>query len=320
MNRRPPDDLISLERLLARLPQNHGKYQTISQKLYQAKAGYAGELIIDRILNEITFPKGTIIIKDLTLEINPNFLVQLDTLILTPTSIILLEIKNYSGTVLFDEASGKTTKISPGDEIEKYDCIIHQLDRATEAIRGYLRKRHINLPINPILVMANQRTEIPVFPETVPLKFTKQLPRYIRTLIGNTDAITTQQVTAVSNQLRAAQVKWKRIPACEKHTISATELKQGVLCLDCSAIMSRMRGRTWICNSCGKSSEGALEQSIADWYLLISPTLTNKQLRHFLKLNSNSAASIIFRQLRLHRKGNPPGTLYTWDYKLPLHK
>ena len=306
--------------MLARLPDNHQQYKTISNKLYQAKSGHSGELKVDRILNEIDFPKGTAIMKNITVDINPNFRVQLDTLILTPKRAILLEIKNYAGTVLFDEASGKTTKISGDGAIEKFDCIIHQLDRATYAVEKWLNQKQVELPVEPILVMANQRTEIPKMPLSTPLKFGKQLPRYIRGLPDIPDELTPLQITTIANQLYTNQVKWKRIPASEKHNISLFELKKGVLCPDCNTIMPRTQGRTWICNPCGKPNKGALEQAVADWYLLISPTLTNKQLRQFLKLNSKSAASIIFRQLRLNRKGTPPRTIYTWDYKFPLHK
>jgi hypothetical protein len=321
--RKPPDDQIPLERLLARLPDNHHQHKTISNKLYQTKAGYSGELIVDRILNEIDFPQGSAIMKNLTVEINPHFRAQLDTLILTPKRAILLEIKNYAGTVLFDDASGKTTKISPDGETEKYDCIIHQLDRAANAVEKWLVQKHIHLPVEPILVMANQRTEIPEMPISMPLKFAKQLPRYIRGLPDEPDEpdiLTPRQIAAAANRLYTNQFKWKRIPACEKYDIPSFELKKGVLCLNCNAVMPRTRGRTWICTPCGKSNKGALEQAVADWYLLISPTLKNKQLRQFLELNSKSAASIIFRQLRLNRNGTPPGTIYTWDYKLPLRK
>ncbi len=52
----PPDDLIPLQCLLDRLPDNHLQYETISQKLYQSQSGYTGELIVDRILQEIDYP------------------------------------------------------------------------------------------------------------------------------------------------------------------------------------------------------------------------------------------------------------------------
>ena len=288
--------------------------------MYQIKAGYSGELDVDRVLHEVDFPQDVIVIKDLTVEILPNFYVQFDTLIFTPKRLFLLEIKKYAGTVIFDEASGKTTKISPNGEIEKFDCIIHQLDRATHGLKKWLEKRHINLPIEPILVMANQRTEIPEMPKEVTLKFIKQLPRYIRTLPDTPDALSQQQLSKVANRLKGGRVNWQRIPECERQGLALSDMKRGVLCLDCNTVMKRSRGRTWDCDRCNAPNVGAVEQAVADWYLLFSKTLTNKQLRYFLELKSSSATSMIFSRLRLHRIGKPPNTIYKWDYKMPLNK
>lgn len=81
------------------------------------------------------------------MEITPNFLVQIDTLILTPTQAILLEIKNYASTIRFDALYGKTTKISPDAKIEKFDCIIHPLNRAAIGLQKSLTERYIHLKV-----------------------------------------------------------------------------------------------------------------------------------------------------------------------------
>ncbi|WP_172371495.1 nuclease-related domain-containing protein [Sporosarcina jiandibaonis] len=309
-----------MQRLLPRLSEKHPQNKAISEKLYQVKAGYSGEVDVDRILPEIGLPQDVIILKGLTLEILPNFFAQLDTLILTRKRIILLEIKKYAGTVIFDVDSGKTIKISPNGEIEKFDCILHQLDRAAHGIKSWLKKLQINIPIEPILVMANQRTIIQEIPKPFTVKYGKQLPKYIRELPNIPDSLTQQQITNLANQFKSSQIHWKRIPACELYNIPPSDLEIGILCLECNTKMKRIPGRTWNCESCGKISSVAIGQAVADWFLLINPTLTNKQLRYFLELKSNTAASKIFKQLYLNRTGKPPRTIYTWNYKMPLYK
>ena len=157
--RQPPNELILLQRLLERLPEDHPQQKAISEKLYQVQAGYSGEVDVDRILPEIGLPQDVIVIKGITLEILPNFFAQLDTLILTRNRIILLEIKKYAGTVIFDVDSGKTIKVSPNGEIEKFDCILHQLDRLLMDLKAGSRNDKSTIPVEPILVMANQRTD-----------------------------------------------------------------------------------------------------------------------------------------------------------------
>ena len=309
IKREPPNELILLQRLLARLSEDHPQHKTISEKLYQVKAGYSGEVDVDRILPEIGLPQDVIILKGLTLEILPNFFAQLDTLILTRKRIILLEIKKYAGTVIFDIDSGKTIKISPNGEIEKFDCILHQLDRAAHGIKSWLEKRQFNIPIEPILVMANQRTIIQEIPKSFTVKYGKQLPKYIRELPNTPDILTQQQISNLANQFKSSQIHWKRKVACELYNVPSADLEIGILCQNCNTKMKTIPGRTWICESCGKMSNAAIGQAVADWFLLISPTLTNKQLRYFLELKSNTAASKIFKQLNLNRTGKPPRTI-----------
>ncbi|WP_339251575.1 nuclease-related domain-containing protein [Sporosarcina sp. FSL W8-0480] len=294
-----------------RLPINHPKYESISKKYHQAKAGYAGELYVDRVLNEVSYPQGVNVLKDVSLEINPHFRIQIDTLIISPNLIFLLEIKNYVGTVHFDEDTGKTTKVSSHGRVDKYDCIIHQIDRATNGLLEWLRKRNINIPIEAILVMSNTQTDIPVFPENVTLKYAKQLPRYIRNLLPPRDQQDENQVRSIVNQINSQRINWPSMPACHRYAIDPNDLKRGVHCTTCNIAMARKRGHSWVCMTCRKKDSNALWKSIEDWFILIEPKITNKQLRLFLELASNSSASVIFRDLKLQRNGVPPHTFYT---------
>lgn len=316
--RLPPSDLTAIKRLIARLPENHELIEKLEEKQYQLNAGYSGELDVDRTLNEIEFPRDTIILKDVTLQINPHYSLQIDTLILTKTLAIILEIKKYAGTIHFDEQSGKTTKIAPDGTIEQYDCIIHQLIRAKEGLRQWLKNRNFNLQIEEVLVMANQRTIIAEMPNSVPIKYRKQLPRYIRELLDQPNSLSSVEIKTVAAQIKQHQASIKRRLACEKYKIHPATLTKGVLCLACNSPMKRTQGRKWHCQVCEKYGDRELAQSLVDWFLLISPTITNGECREFLQLRSKSAASVILRESKLKKRGNPPASSYTWDYKSRL--
>jgi len=293
-------------------------FDRIQEKKYQLRAGYSGEQDVDRILHEIEFPHDTIILKGIILQTNPQYEFQIDTLIITPTRAIILEVKKYAGTVVFDELSGKTTKIAPDGTIEKYDCIIHQLLRAKEGLRQWLAIKNYELQIDGLLVMANQRTIIEEMPTTVPVKYRKQLPRYLRELLEQPNSHSSTSIKSLAAEIKRHQSSIRRIPTCEKYRIDPSTLKKGVLCLKCNSAMSRRKGQKWHCQICGKYGDFELAQSMADWFLLFSSTLSNKQCRHFLLLKSKYAASILLRESKLNRRGNPPTNYYTWDYKSPL--
>lgn len=300
------------ERLLVRLPQNHEKYKLISDKIYQISAGYSGEIEVDRILIEIGLPKEAMVLKDLRLEVLPGFYIQIDTLIITQKSIILLEVKKYSGTIFFDEDAGKTIKTSPNREVENYDCAVHQVDRAVHGLKVILQNSPYALPIFPIIVMANAKAEISLYPKTIPVKYKKQLPKYIRQLLSSADVISARELKKIQEHIHLHARPQVDKPLCKRYSILATELRKGVFCPQCHHAMKKSQGRSWICEGCGVLNPFAAKEAVLDWFYLVNTTLTNKQLRAFLNIDSKSA-SRVFRQAKLKKVGKTSNMYYIRD-------
>ncbi|WP_256594321.1 nuclease-related domain-containing protein [Sporosarcina pasteurii] len=283
------------------------------------EAGYSGELNVDRVMHEIIFPPNTKILKNIKLQVNPHYLFEIDTLILSPSRIILLEVKNYYGTVYFDEELGKTIRVSPTGKKDYFDCAIHQLIRTEAALSRWFDKRNITIPIESILVMANQQTIISEIPKTVPVKYRKQLPRYISGLPKIPTILSCEEITRVAQKIEDSSQENYRL-ACERFNFQPSELKSGVLCSDCNGLMNRKRGQKWRCLNCGKYATQELYKALEDWFLLIKPTISNAECRAFLNLNSKYAASIILRHSKLSRKGKPPKTYYFYADKEQLYR
>lgn len=297
--------------MLARLPSSHPRYLAISKRAHQLKAGYDGERYVDKILNEIAFPQGTSILKDITLEINPDYIIQIDTLIITPYNSYLLEIKNYSGSIQFNQTVGKTIKTSPNGEIDKYDCIINQLDRAKTGLKEWLNQHNMDMPIEALIVMANSNTDIPIPPETAIVKYAKQIPLYMRSHFKKEKTITSTSINKITKTIQLHRKKWWTDFPCKQYNISPNELKRGVLCNTCNEPTTRIPGHSWFCYLCKKNNKSALNKSVDDWFLLVSPTLTNRQLRLFLGLKSSSATSVVLRSQNLKRHGATRNITYT---------
>lgn len=307
--RQRPIELVSHERLLLRLPPTHEKYKLISDKVYRLGAGYSGELDVDRILPEIGLPKNCFILKDIRLEVIPNFHIQLDTLIITRHCIILLEIKKYSGTTQFDEAVGKTIRISPNGEVGKYDCAVDQVDRAVEGLQRILKDFPTVPKIIPIIVMANAATDILKYPRDIPVKYKKQLPRYIRQLLKHETVMTEQECLKINNHIQSSAKKLKKTPLCERYEIPVADIQKGVICPSCNGRMKKSQGRSWTCEICQTSHQLAAKQAVEDWFMLISPTITNRELCAYLDINRKSATRVL-GQLKLTKIGQTKRTHY----------
>lgn len=248
--------------------------------------------------------------KDIRLEVTPNFYIQIDTLIITQHGIFLIEIKNYSGMIQFDETIGKTIKTSNKGEIEKFDCSVHQVDRAVHGLTQILSKLPVRVPIIPTLIMANSKTEITQYPRSVPVKYKKQLPRYVRQRLATKETITEEERRIIENQIHTHITTKNQIPLCERYAIPPTDLKSGIICPHCEQTMHKIQGRSWTCTNCQFISTSVIEQLRIDWFELIHPTLTNRQLRHFLQINTKSATRILTK-LDLQKNGTTRDTYYT---------
>lgn len=247
--------------------------------------------------------------KDIRLEVTPNFYIQIDTLIITRHGIFLIEIKNYSGMIQFDETIGKTIKTSNTGEIEKFECGVHQVDRAVHGLTRILTKIPLQIPIIPILVMANSKTEVTQYPQSFPVKYRKQLPKYIRQHLTRKEKVTEEERRMIDRQIRVHISTNKQIPLCERYTIPPTDLKSGIICPQCEEAMHKTQGRSWTCVACQFISTSVIEQLCIDWFELIHPTLTNQQLRKFLNINTKSATRVLTK-LDLQKVGTTRDTYY----------
>ncbi|WP_408006688.1 nuclease-related domain-containing protein [Pseudalkalibacillus sp. A8] len=94
---------IYLEQLMAlvnRTPLNHPSLQYIVENLMKSKAGYKGEKMLEYYLRRIPH-NDYYIFHDLRLPSKMDYF-QIDILLVSLKMIILIEIKNISGTLFFD--------------------------------------------------------------------------------------------------------------------------------------------------------------------------------------------------------------------------
>ncbi|WP_408007220.1 hypothetical protein ACJROX_21355 [Pseudalkalibacillus sp. A8] len=76
--------------------------------------------------------------------------------------------------------------------------------------------------------------------------------------------------------------------------------------------MKRIHGK-WICPICRATSKNAHFQALHDYALLINPTITNKELRKFLHIDSEAVANYILKSLNLDYRGNTKERIYYLD-------
>ncbi|WP_159461963.1 nuclease-related domain-containing protein [Salirhabdus sp. Marseille-P4669] len=304
------------EALVRRVDPNHISMREIHKNLTQSRKGFRGETAIDYFLSYLP-DKDYYILHDLTLSNKHTF--QMDTLILTPYFFLILEVKNYNGTVYFDDTFKQLIRMVDGKK-EGYPYPITQVGRHKKQLHQWLLKKGIrSIPIETLIVFSFSSTIIEssnhnpefvqriIHSENIPEAVAEVSKRYGRRLFTKAEL------------LKLAKQMWKQdrpqaTNLLEAYALRELDIRGGVHCPNCSQLPMNRKGKVWTCKQCNFSSTDAHVESLKDYAYLIGPKITNEQLRAFLKIPSPSTAAYILQSMNLPYTGKTKGR----QYQLPL--
>jgi hypothetical protein len=304
-----PIKLRKLEALLRRLPSNHLKRSKIEEEYAKIRAGYRGEKSIDYYLNSLD-EKRFFVFHDIRLQHCNNEYFQIDILLLTSNYLVILEVKNMNGTLCFDQKFHQLIRALNGKE-EAFPDPITQVKRQKKHLHQWLISNHFpSLPIFPLIVISNPATlikSIPAYSDEVTRKVihASQLHSKIEQINQQVkdNVLSTREVNKLSRLL--LKLHSPHNPDILPHfQLEKKDLLRGIQCPNCKNLeMQRVNG-SWTCSSCKTSRKDAHVAALDDYCLLISATITNQELRKFLKITSVSSGAYLLKQLKLETTGS----------------
>ncbi|WP_162357091.1 nuclease-related domain-containing protein [Metabacillus mangrovi] len=107
-----PLHLLKIQALLRRLPPSHKQISLITEDMNKSTAGYKGELAADYYLSLFDQP-SRYIFHDLRLP-HAHTYFQMDTLYLSPSFALIIEVKNISGTLIFEPGLNQMIRSKDG--------------------------------------------------------------------------------------------------------------------------------------------------------------------------------------------------------------
>ncbi|WP_425467617.1 nuclease-related domain-containing protein [Psychrobacillus soli] len=281
------------------------------EKLDQTNAGYHGELRVDKFIEEVQFPQQVHIIPDLHIRLHAKRYIQIDTLILTKSYILITEVKNITGTLRFKEYPNKLVRIVDNKEEKPFDCPVVQLERNSDGISNILAKVNLKLPIHQALVFPSQNTIIENAPKNRNIFFVKQFPLFIQKLNKLPPILTESQLTFLANELININKKFPSKPLCERLNINPEHLQKGVLCKHCDTALLRKSLRTWICSVCKTKDTNPIPRNIEDLFILIKPHISIQDCMYYLQINSRYTIYNSLQKMQLEKRGHKKSTKYT---------
>ncbi|RFU67086.1 NERD domain-containing protein [Peribacillus saganii] len=306
-----------LEALLRRTPQNHHKLPLIKESLAKSVAGNKGEHSIDYPLTFLPEEKF-IIFHDLRL-LHKKYYFQMDTLILCKNFMLILEVKNYAGTLFFDQNFHQLIRTYDGRE-EAFPSPLIQIERHEHQLKYWMSVYKLpELPVLSLVVLSSPYTRITNSPVNKQLYekliHSDYLPQRISQFTTDhpNEVLSDKDIKKIIRQLNKEHTPADR-PILERFNMSGDDLLKGVHCLQCGHLpVTRVFGN-WFCPQCSKKCKNAHLSSLRDYSLLISSTITNRQACEFLQISSPSVTKRILSSMDGILTGSKKGRSYFLPY------
>ena len=296
-DRRPPHLLDALPRLLHRIPPHHASYPKILDHLQAIRAGFGGEQHVDEVLKTMRWPTQPLLILDLNFFTGVSRC-QIDTLVMTPHFALILEIKNYSGTLHFHGNQYQIKRITRDGQEQGFDSPASQVKTAVQEIETLFRDLAVSLPVYGAVVLPYAKTLVEGTMDDVPVVFAKSLRHFIAELPRGANPMRPDESEAAAKAIAARHLPFYPTNYQLRYGFGPADLVTGVLCPLCGKKADKISQRQHFCSACGQSFANGYQQALADWYEFVSPEIKNWQCQRFLELKDKHASYYLLKRQR----------------------
>ncbi|WP_158232651.1 nuclease-related domain-containing protein [Sporosarcina sp. P26b] len=274
---------------MKRLPVDHEKYEKIRNDFYNGKAGFGGEREFDYQLRDFIPPYPHAILHDVFLK-HEHAYFQIDSILITPSAIVLFEIKNMAGKLHIKQNPTQFIRESVGGERTVLRSPIEEMERKKHYLTSWLQARNLEIPLIDYIVFAYQNELTIENTSSHRLVFSYEIPNRLRNMEMKEELLTADQIKRLANELMKAHRQYDPFPLIEKYGLSIKDLATGVACTNCQQLTMLWRTRSWQCRACGHRDRHAHHATLAEWYCISGGQLTNRQFRHFANISSRHIA------------------------------
>lgn len=310
-----PIKIQKIKALLRRIPNSHWKRAEIEADLAKRWAGFRGEQTLDFQLSKLP-KRDFMIIHGLRLSNGKHFF-QIDTLLLTTSFVLILEVKNYIGTLYFDPILNQLIQTTPNGEVKGYANPIEQARLQQTELKRWLENRNISIPIEFLIVISRPSTIIQTAPGHMNMLRKVLHVQFLLNRIEKIESSYKQGMLQPKDLKKVCRILLKQhlpetFDVLKFYNIPQNEILTGALCSNYpSPIALKRHHGTWFCTNCHTKDKTAHINAINDYFLLTNDSpITNEQFRHFLHLSSADIAKKLLTGMKLTHKGTTKGRVY----------
>ncbi|RPF54051.1 nuclease-related domain-containing protein [Aquisalibacillus elongatus] len=311
-----PPYLLQLDCLIIRLLLQHPQYPTVLDWLTRERAGFYGESQLKFPLSKLDFTHDRF--HYLRLQNEQGQFFQMDWLVLTQSFILIIEAKNYSDEVIFNEDFNQVIH-----KEKVYQDPVLQVEEQKYQLEMWLQHHNLpQLPIVTLVVMTNSNAKLKATnPNTTYKNKIITLPKVsskIRQIVSHytQPQINLSDMKWISSQLLNHHQDY--VPdILEKAGVRFIDLQQGVVCPSCSRLGMRLVNLRWQCDNCGLRSADAYMTALKDLFLLGKRHITKKEFMSFANVKSPDSAKKMLKRSgqKMIKNGRYTKYLLDFDYE-----
>lgn len=121
------------------------------------------------------------VLKNVERSLGENQSSQIDLLIISTKYILLIEVKNIAGELIFETNPNQLIRNSQG-KLTKMDCPLTQLLNTKAYLEKWLQQRGWSIAVTGKIILANQQAFVKVAPKNAPVIFMKEIPLLLNAL------------------------------------------------------------------------------------------------------------------------------------------
>jgi hypothetical protein len=310
------------EVLYNRLPENHIKRSRIDKFIRIKKAGYRGEKNLLYHLSILNKERYTIL-NGIRLEQNEQAF-QIDTLLLSTNYALIIEAKNYSGSLHIDPFTNQLIQNNANKE-KSYPNPVIQVKRHQLLFGKWLEShKYPTLPIEYLVafqegnsIFKTEKMNKQIFNRII---YSENIHDRINKFeqVYRVNVLDEKRVRKLKRQILHQHTP-KKINIFQQFNIHPSELFSGVECPACHSFGMRKIYAGWKCPYCLCKSKDAHEKAIGD-FLLLNNSITNQQCKQYLHLSSSKSAFRLLKSLNLSYSGNNKDRIYYKDKHTHIRK
>lgn len=304
-DREYPIEIQQLTALLRRGKLDDLTKEKLRIEIRKRESGYQGEKRLDYFLS-LNPQKNWYILNNLRLKIE-DIAFEIDTVIVTSYFLLLIDAKNYSGELFFDQKLKQCVRTYKGLKESILDPLSQSYLHHTLMKRFWKINQLTTLPFKSLVIITHPTTTIATNPGLEYELHQKVI--HADHLIGRLEELVknySNRRLSFDQASRVAHYLLKnhspREPKLlESFNLEKTTILRGVMCPSCSSRMV-IRASKWHCLKCQLISKNAHEQAIYD-YLLLFKSISTSECLQFLRLDSIYTTKRLLNNMDLKKVG-----------------